>query len=203
MILMKHLSLILLCVLFGACGAPPEAGTNSKAGSNGSVNSGVQPGVVSNGNTNSMPSGTPDMTGIPSDPNAVQADPNTPPAGSIEAANRGRVLAEGPPPPAGSKPPSVDAGDNSSVSSEMLKDGSILEKRVFSQNEYVKALEIRTIGRSRSATLILKNGKSVKVPAARIPEIGSPSSAFLLELAGIRPKPTQPEQNGTGAKASQ
>lgn len=199
---MKYLSVILLGVLFGACGAPPEAGTNSKAGSNGSVNSGVQPGVVSNGNSNSMPSGTPDMTGIPSDPNTVQADPDTPSAGNIEAANRGRVLAEGPPPPPGSKPPSVAAGDDSSISSEMLKDGSILERRVFTQNEYLKALEIRTIGRSRSATLILRNGKSVKVPAGRLPEIGSPSSAFLLELAGIRPKPMQPDQNGSGSKGA-
>jgi len=198
--LLKYLCVVLLFGLLAACGGPPEAGSSAKPGSNGAANSNVQPGVVSNGNA--TPFGTPDMTGIPTDPNATQSAVNAPSAGNVEAANRGRVLAEGPPPPPGSKPPSVAAGDDSSVSSEMLKDGSILEKRVFSQNEYLKALEIRTKGRDRSATLTLRSGKTVKVPADRIREIGSPSAEFLLELAGIRPKVAQPDQTGTGTRGA-
>jgi len=199
--LMKYLSVILLSTLLAACGTTPDPASNAKGGSNGVANSNVQPGVVSNGNA--APSGAPDMTGIPSDPSAAPpADANATSAGNIEAGNRGRAVIDGPPPPPGSKPPSVGAGDNSAVSSEMLKDGSILEKRVFSQNEYLKALEIRTKGRSRSAILILKNGKSIQVAADRIPNISSPTSAFLLELAGIKPKAVQSDQAETGTRGA-
>jgi len=199
---MKYLSVIMLSGLLAACGASSDPSSNAKGGSNNTVNASVRPGVVSNGNSNGMPSGTPDMTGIPSDPNSNRFDANSPSAGNIEAADRGRVIVEGPPPPPGSKPPTVPAGDDSAVSSEMLKDGTILEKRVFGQNEYLKALEIRTKGRGRSVSLILKNGKTVKLPADRIPNIGSPSASFLMELAGIRPKTVQPEQPGTSSKGA-
>ncbi|MEZ5424284.1 MAG: hypothetical protein R2682_14480 [Pyrinomonadaceae bacterium] len=199
---MKYLSVILLSGLLAACGASSEQSSNAKAASNNTVNANVRPGVVSNGNANEAPSGTPDMTGIPSNPNASSQDANSAPAGSIEAANRGRNIVEGPPPPPGSKPPTVPAGDDSAVSSEMLKDGTILEKRVFGQNEYLKALEIRTKGRARSASVILRNGKTVKVAADRIPNIGSPSASFLMELAGIKPKTVQPEQPGTSSKGA-
>lgn len=145
------------------------------------------------------------MTGISTVPRTDVSDANTGAGGPIAASERGRVLTEGPPPPPGSKPPSVGAGDDSTVSSEMLKDGSILERRVFANNEYLKALEIRTVGRDRSARVILKSGKSVKVPAARIGTIGSPSAALLMELAGIKPRsmPTQDQSKSSRSARAQ
>lgn len=196
---MKLFSLVLLAIFLVGCGSAPENAGNGNGGRNDSANSNSRPGVVANGNSTSQTSGTPDMAGIPADPNVSQGDGNTAPAGNIAATARGRVLAEGPPPPPGSKPPAVGAGDNSSVSSEMLKDGSILERRVFSNNEYLNVLEVRTKGKDRTARVVLKNGKSVQLPADRIGCITDQSAATLLEMAGIKPKAMAP-QAGTSAK---
>lgn len=81
----------------------------------------------------------------------------------------------------------------------MLKDGSILERRVFLGNEYLNTLEIHTKGRERAVRLVLKNGKSIKLPADQIKQIGTPSAATLMEMAGITPK-RAPERNSTAAK---
>ncbi|HMM80950.1 MAG TPA: hypothetical protein PKC65_13100 [Pyrinomonadaceae bacterium] len=196
---MKYLSVILTCIMFGTCGSAPDPGSTTNSSQNGYANSNSAPSVVSNANSNSGPSAGPNMAGIPTDPNAVSSDVNSQPAGPVEAVNRGRTIVEGPPPPPGSKPPTVGASDNSAVSSEMLKDGSILERRVFSGNEYLNTLEIHTKGRERTVRLVLKNGKSIKLPADQVKQIGTPSAAALIEMAGITPKRT-PERNSTGAK---
>lgn len=196
---MKYLSVILTCILLGACGSAPETNSRANSSHNGAANSNSAPGVVSNGNSNSASAGVPNMAGIPADPNVSASDANVQPAGPVVASNRGRPIVEGPPPPPGSKPPTVGASDNSAVSSEMLKDGSILERRVFLGNEYLNTLEIHTKGRERTVRLVLKNGKSVKLPADQIKQIGTPSAATLMEMAGITPK-RAPERSSTAAK---
>lgn len=196
---MKYLSVILTCILLGACASAPEMNSRANSSHNGAANSNSAPGVVSNVNSNSASADVPNMAGIPTDPSAVSSDVNSQPVGPVEAVNRGRTIVEGPPPPPGSKPPTVAASDDSAVSSEMLKDGSILERRVFSGNEYLNALEIHTKGRERTVRLVLKNGKSIKLPADQIKQIGTPSAAALIEMSGITPKRT-PERNSTGAK---
>ena len=192
---MKLTALIVSATLLAGCSSAPQA-NNDNAPAVRRANSNAGQGVISNDNASNAPSGTPDMRGISSDPNAPVPEANAVPQGTIQAARRGREIVEGPPPPAGSKAPSAPAGDDSSITTEMLRDGSVLERRVFTRDPELQAVEVKTSGSARSAQLILRNGKKVPLKASRLPSIGAPTAAEFLQMAGLRAAPSASDKGG-------
>lgn len=87
------------------------------------------------------------------------------------------------------KPPAAPAPDNSSVTTTMATDGSFKETRVFTGDGQIEKVVKVSKGRDQTATVFLKSGRQLKVPADRIPALKTISLAELKQVAGIVAKP--------------
>ena len=142
--------------------------------------------------------------------NAANSSPYTPasgntgdanmanPANPAVAANANQSQVKVITPQGNAKPLTFPAPDNSEYSSSMNSTGQAVETRTFHSDPVIAKVErIWKDVNDKTVTIYLKNGKTVKVPADKVPEIKSLPVQSFYDLAGV--KPAQPASKGTPA----
>ena len=128
-------------------------------------------------------------TGSPVDQSTVvEPQNNSLPANNAMGARRKmvEVPANGEAPP----PPAMPAPENSTITTTMASDGSFIEIRVFAGDHDIDRVKKISKDGNETVTIFLKNGRSVKAAAGRIPSTKTISLAALRAIAGIAPKLT-------------
>lgn len=182
-VLSISIAIVISAVLTG-CGSTPQPNSNSAPNTNAGGNSNVA------GNSSAVPANTvseQQIPGITGPANAPVLDPNGPPAGNIEMANRRRIVEV----PGGTvgPAPSVPAPDNSSVSTTMGKDGSFIETRTFTGDKDISKVVRVSDGRTQTVNIFLKSGRTVAVDPSKIKMMTSVPISTFKDLAGIKPPP--------------
>ncbi len=182
-VLSISIAIVISAVLTG-CGSTPQPNSNSVPKTNAGGNSNVA------GNSMEVPANTiseQQIPGITGPANGPVLDPNGPPAGNIEMANRRRIVEV----PGGTvgPAPSVPAPDNSSVSTTMGKDGSFIETRTFTGDKDISKVVRVSDGRTQTVNIFLKSGRTVAVDPSKIKMMTSVPISTFKDLAGIKPPP--------------
>jgi hypothetical protein len=171
---------VLSCAGFG-CSSPTSI-SNSAANSTSNITASV------NNSTNvAAPLSYNSANGAPVDANAATSG------------NANQTQVKVITPPAGNpKPMTFPAPDDSEYSSSMNKSGQAVETRVFHSDPSISKVErIWKDVNDKVVNIYLKNGKVVKVPGDKWPEIKSQPVSVFYEAAGV--KPSQPAVKGTPA----
>ena len=185
-VLSISIAIIISAVLTG-CGSTPQPNSNSASNANVSGTSNVA------GSNTTVPANSiaeQQIPGISGPANTETMDPNGPPAGNIDMANRRRVV-EAPGGTVGPAP-SVPAPDNSSVATTMGKDGSFIETRTFTGDKDISKVVRISDGRTQTVNIFLKSGRTVAVDPGKIKMMTSVPISTFKDLAGIKP-PAQPK----------
>lgn len=183
-VLSISIAIVISAVLTG-CGSTPQPNSNSAPNANAGGNSNVA------ANSSAAPANSiseQQIPGITGPANAPVLDPNGPPAGNVEMANRRRPIdvPNGTVGPA----PSVPAPDNSSVSTTMGKDGSFIETRTFTGDKDISKVVRVSDGRTQTVNIFLKSGRTVSVDPSKIKMMTSVPISTFKDLAGIKPPPS-------------
>lgn len=101
--------------------------------------------------------------------------------------------------PAMSSPTPLPAPDNSTLKSEMLKDGSAREVREFKDDPMIIKVERRISSEKTRYFVYLKNGKVVEAPAEKMNDYRILAPANILDIIGI--KPPAPNSANTGPQS--
>ena len=175
--------LLLFCLLLVCFGS----GCGSSSSSNATANSNTT--AIANASSANVATAVPYTSA-----NGAAIDAN---AANPTNANQAQIKVITPP-PGNPKPMTFPAPDNSEYSSTMDKSGQAVETRVFHSDPLISKVERVWKGVDEKAVSIyLKNGKIVKVPGDKWPDIKSQPVQTFYEAAGV--KPPQPVTNGTPA----
>lgn len=114
---------------------------------------------------------------IQTNANTNRADPNA----NTVSSNKTAVV------PAMSSPTPLPAPDNSTVKSEMLRDGTAREVREFKDDPTIIKVERRISSQKDRYFVYLRNGKVVEAPADKMKDYRIFAPANILEIIGVKP----------------